>query len=312
MQTLPTSLRLPLRLPLRLAAGLLAAAAALALAWPALAQAAGAVPAAALAYAPFAACGLLAGLLSGLLGIGGSLVVVPALYLLLPRIGVDAATVPHVAVGTSLLAMIPTATAAALAQFRRDALDLRWMGRLGPVMAAGAIAGALLALQLKGSVLALLFAVQSAYYAIGLLRQRPPGRWRARMAAAWGGLPPTVAGPLSAGFCACAGMGAGSMTVPWLLARQVPLLRATATSSALNLTIAAAGALVFVVQPLAAGQLPPVCWPAAVLVAGCALLSVRTGVALAHRLPLPLLRRLLGGVTLAGVSLLLARTLGLC
>src|SRR5688572_31618344 len=71
------------------------------------------LPPAAIGYALLAACGLLAGFLSGLLGIGGSTLIVPAMVLLLPQLGVDAARVPHVAIGSSLLAMIPTATVAA-------------------------------------------------------------------------------------------------------------------------------------------------------------------------------------------------------
>jgi len=263
---------------------------------------------AATGYALFAACGLLAGFLSGLLGIGGATLVVPAMYLLLPLVGVGAAQVPHVAIGSSLLAMIPTAALAALAQHRKGALDIGWLRRLGPGTAIGAALGALLALQLRGPLLALMYAAQAGSYGFGLLRPRPAGGWRADIAAAWGRLSPRLASPVAAGFCACAGTGAGSMTVPYLLAHQVPLLRATATSSALNLALALAGAVAFVARPLAAGEGPPVCWPAAALVAAGALLSVHGGVALAHRLPVARLRRVLGVVTLLGAAVLVVRT----
>lgn len=268
---------------------------------------------AAIGHLLLAAVGLLAGFLSGLLGIGGSTIVVPAMVLLLPLLGVDAAKVAHVAIGSSLLAMIPTAALAARAQHRKGALDIAWLRRLGPGTAAGAVAGALLALELRGVLLALMYAAQAGCYGWGLLRPRAaaatPTGWRARTAARWGRLSPWAAGPAAAGFCACVGSGAGSMNVPYLLAQQVPLLRATATSSALNLALAVAGALAFVSRPLAAGEVPPVCWPAAALVAGCALLSVNPGVALAHRLPVAQLRRLLGGVTLLGAAVLVGRTM---
>jgi len=309
-----TTHKLPSRLGLLLC---LAVGTALALAWTArpagLAHAfPGSLTPAAMGYALLGAAGLLAGLLSGLLGIGGSTIIVPAMVLVLPLLGVDPLRVPHVAIGSSLLAMIPTATLAALAQHRKGALDLGWLRRLGPGTVVGALAGALLALQLRGTLLVLLYAAQAGCYGVSLLRPRTAAAaagWRGRLADAWGRLSPHTAAPAAAGFCACAGMGAGSMNVPYLLARQVPLLRATATSSALNLALAIAGALAFVAQPLAAGEMPPVCWPAAALVAGAALLSVHAGVALAHRLPVARLRRLLGGVTLVGAGVLVARTL---
>jgi uncharacterized protein len=262
------------------------------------------------AFVLLAACGLLSGFLSGLLGIGGALVVVPALYLLLPVLGVAAEQVPHVAVGTSLTAMIPTAFAALVAHGRRGTLDVPWLRRLGPAVALGALLGALAAGQLRGSVLSLLFASQSLYYGWGLLRGAPPARsWRARLAGVWGHLPPPIAGPLAAAFCCCAGMGAGSMTVPYLLQRGVPLLRAAATSTGLNLAIAVAGALTFLWPHLGEPAAAAVCWPAAALVGGCALCSVRHGVACALRLPVQRFRQLLGGVTLAGAAVLVARTL---
>lgn len=264
----------------------------------------------AVAFVLLAGCGLLSGFLSGLLGIGGALVVVPALYLLLPALGVPSEQVPHVAVGTSLTAMIPTAFAAVVTNRRRGTLDVRWLWRLAPAVGAGALLGALAAGQLRGSVLSLLFALQSLYYGWGLLRGAPPAQsWRARLGRAWGHLPPPVAGPLAAAFCCCAGMGAGSMTVPYLLQRDVPLLRAAATSTGLNLSIAVAGALTFLGPHLGEPGAAPVCWPAAALIGGCALCSVRHGVTCALRLPVQRFRQLLGSVTLVGAAVLVARTL---
>lgn len=108
-------------------------------------------------YAFGAISGLMAGFLAGLLGIGGSLVVVPALYLLLPAFGVPAADVPHAAIATALAAMLPTALCGVWSKHRQGTLDHRSLMRLAPGTVLGAAAGALFALQLHGPILALAF-----------------------------------------------------------------------------------------------------------------------------------------------------------
>ncbi len=266
----------------------------------------------ALAGVLFALTGLTSGFLSGLLGIGGSLVVVPALYVLLPLLGFAADRVPHVAVGSALLPMIPTALAATLAQHRRGGIDTGWLVKLAPGMFAGAALGAVLAMHLRGPALSLLFAIQSFYYGCRLMRRADGAaeRGRPRLLAWCANAPSWLVGPLIATACACAGMGGGSLSVPYLLGRQVPLLRAAATSGALNLCIAVGGALGLGALLGSASAMPAsVSWLAAVVVGASAVLSVRHGVALAHRLPVGLFRKMLGGVTLLGATVLTLRTL---
>ena len=254
-------------------------------------------------------CGLVAGFLAGLLGIGGSLVVVPALYLLLPAFGVPAADVPHAAVATALAAMLPTALRGAWVQHRRGGLECGWLLRLGPGAALGAVGGALFALQLHGPTLALMFVVQALYYGWGLLRDAPaaPTSLRARIARRSGALSPWGVAPLAGGFCACLGMGAGSLLVPYLMLRGVSMLRATATSQALNLCIALGGALGFAALP--AVPAATTCWPAALLIGAAATLAVPFGVAAGPRVAPALFRRALGVVNLLGAAVLLLRTL---
>lgn len=262
-----------------------------------------------------AATGLLSGFLSGLLGIGGSLVVVPAMYLLLPLLGVPADQVPHVAVESALLAMIPTSLAATWAQHRRGGLETGWLAKLAPGMLAGAAIGAILSMQLRGPALSLLFATQSFYYGWLLMRRAP------RLADGGGpralewcaNAPNWLAGPVIAMFCACAGMGGGPLTVPYLLNRSVPLLRAAATSGALNLCIALGGA-VGLSALLGSARPTPLSFSllGAVVVGASAVLSARHGVALAHRLPIALFRKVLGMVTLLAAAVLTLRTVWVC
>src|ERR1700694_1796279 len=82
--------------------------------------------------------GLAAGVVSGSLGVGGGVIMVPAMVLLL---GVP----ESVAQGTSLFVILPTAISGVQSHYRRHNLDFQptiWMGLVG---AATAAAGASLA-----------------------------------------------------------------------------------------------------------------------------------------------------------------------
>jgi uncharacterized protein len=107
--------------------------------------------------------GALAGTLAGLLGVGGGILLVPFLVL---AVGMS----QHEAEATSLLVILPTAVAASWALRRRDVGDLPVALGLGAVGAAGAAAGALLALSLPADVLRLLFAVLLALIGLKLVR----------------------------------------------------------------------------------------------------------------------------------------------
>lgn len=77
------------------------------------------------------ALGALVGFVAALLGVSGGLMLVPALYWLLPRAGIDVPLVPLVASASALATMVPTLTSAAVAQSRRQ-VDTVWMKRLAP------------------------------------------------------------------------------------------------------------------------------------------------------------------------------------
>jgi len=69
--------------------------------------------------------GVFAGLIAGLLGVGGGVVVVPALVWLFSAAGFAADWSFHLAVGTSLTTLIGTGGASAYSHYRRGAV--RWI-----------------------------------------------------------------------------------------------------------------------------------------------------------------------------------------
>jgi len=95
--------------------------------------------------------GLAAGFLSGLLGIGGGVLMVPAMVLIL---GFD----QHVAQGTSLLVIIPAALTGSFAHYRRGRLGLRDAFTIAAGGVIGAIIGSVFALSIDDELLRRLFA----------------------------------------------------------------------------------------------------------------------------------------------------------
>jgi uncharacterized protein len=98
------------------------------------------------------AIGLAAGMLAGLLGIGGGVLMVPAMVLLA---GFD----QHVAQGTSLLVIIPSAALGSFTHHRKGRLALREAAILGVGGVIGAFLGSATALSLDEDVLRRLFAI---------------------------------------------------------------------------------------------------------------------------------------------------------
>lgn len=142
-----------------------------------------------------AVSGALAGLLAGLIGIGGGVVIVPVVYYGLVAAGLSTDQAAHVAVATSLAAILPTAFVSFVGHWRAGNTDLNFLREWGPGIAAGVIVAQLAAPHLNGSVLTGIFAVISLTFAI---RFGLPGYFR-----------PVLAAPPSGGFRAAAAGGIG-------------------------------------------------------------------------------------------------------
>lgn len=109
------------------------------------------------------AIGVATGVLSGLMGVGGGLLMVPAMVL---AVGFG----QHMAQGTSLVAIIPTAIAATYRHHRNGFVRFRVAGGLVVGGVLGAAIGSVSALSLEESSLRLIFAAVLALTGIRLIR----------------------------------------------------------------------------------------------------------------------------------------------
>lgn len=97
-------------------------------------------------------CGVLVGALSGLVGIGGGILLVP-LLLYVSKLDM------HIAAGTSLAIVIPTAIFGSMIHFSRGNVDWRLAGLVALGSVAGSVFGAYAGPYLPGDTLKRVFAV---------------------------------------------------------------------------------------------------------------------------------------------------------
>ncbi|WP_294042264.1 sulfite exporter TauE/SafE family protein [Thiolapillus sp.] len=242
-------------------------------------------------YGLYALLGAFAGVLAGLMGIGGGLVIVPGLLLLFHLQGFDTAFLSHIAIGSSLAIIVPTAISSLWAHHRRGAVDWPVVFGLAPGLMLGALAGAWLASQFSTGLLKVLFGTFLLLVAGQMLSAVAPKtgsapRGHHRLFLPVGAAIGTVSGLV--------GIGGGTMTVPFLVWQGKSLPGAVATSAACGLPIAIAGALGFMLmgQGLGTGLSTGfVYWPAVIAVALFAVLVAPLGARLAHSLPVSLLKK---------------------
>lgn len=109
--------------------------------------------------------GFVAGLVSGLLGVGGGIVMVPALVLFAGFLPLDAK-------GTSLAVILPTAVIGTWRNRRRDNADLRAASVIGASGAAAAVVGGTVSALMPTAVANVSFAVLLVAVALRMLWQR--------------------------------------------------------------------------------------------------------------------------------------------
>ena len=236
-----------------------------------------------LSYLVTGAC---AGLLAGLFGVGGGLIIVPALALLLPPQGVDPAIVMQLAIGTSLSVIAFTSMSSTLAHHRRGAVLWPVFRALVPGLIVGALLGAGLAHVLSGDLLRRVVGIGALLVAAKMAFDLKPGGSRNLPGSAGLGVSGGVIGSLSS----LIGIGGGSLTVPFLSLCRVPMQQAVGTSAACGLPIAWAGALGFVISGWSLPNLPPwslgyVALPGLLGIAVASVSCAPLGARLAHRLP---------------------------
>jgi uncharacterized membrane protein YfcA len=230
--------------------------------------------------------GAIAGLLAGLLGVGGGIVIVPALYHIFSYLDVADEVRMHLAVGTSLATIIPTSIRSVMAHNERGNFDRGLFNQWVPGIILGVLAGTWLANLASFHELTLIFATVALIVAVYMAMGSPD--WKLRE-----GLPPNPVNSLVAAvvgaISAMMGIGGGTLSVPTLNLCGVPIHRSVGTAAGFGLVIAVPGTLGFIVggwnnEMLPAFSLGFVNWLGVLLIIPATILAVPYGAKLAHSL----------------------------
>lgn len=236
--------------------------------------------------------GAFVGLIAGLLGVGGGLIIVPALVFVFQGQGVSVDVIVHLAIGTSLATIAVTSISSMRAHHRHGAVQWDVFRRLTPGIVIGALLGAVIAdflptkaMRLGFGIFELLVAAQIGFNLMLAPRGHLPGT-----------VGTSLAGGVIGAVSAALGIGGGTLTTPFLVWCNFSLRQAVATSSACGLPIALAGAAGFIVTGWSEPGLPSwssgyFYWPAFAGIVVSSLLCAPLGAKLTHTLPVTALRR---------------------
>ena len=98
-----------------------------------------------------------AGFMAGLLGVGGGIIIVPALYYAFTVLDFDIVTRMHLSVGTSLAIIVPTSIISTKTHMEYNTVDFKMIKSFGIFILLGVISGTFLVVNLKTPSLILFF-----------------------------------------------------------------------------------------------------------------------------------------------------------
>ncbi|MBU0753462.1 MAG: sulfite exporter TauE/SafE family protein [Gammaproteobacteria bacterium] len=254
----------------------------------------------------YALLGLVAGFFAGLLGVGGGAIMVPVLALMFAAQGFPQEHLMHLALGTSMAAIIFTSISSLRAHHAHGAVIWPIVRTIAPGIVVGTLAGAQVASRVPTKPLAIFFAVFIGYVAVQMVLNIKPKPSRA--------LPGSAGmfgvGAFIGGVSALVAIGGGSLSVPFMTWCNVKMHHAIGTSAAIGLPIALAGTVGYLMAGYGAAMLPAgsigfIYLPALAACVVTSMLMAPFGARAAHRLPVATLKKIFAGV----LVLLLAKML---
>ena len=184
-----------------------------------------------------------AGFMAGLLGVGGGIVMVPALYYAFTVLDFDILTRMHLSVGTSLAIIIPTSIISTRTHMEHNAVDFKMVKSFGVFILIGVVAGTFLAVNLKTSALVLFFSIFA--FMVGLffiffresLLENPK-----KISEIVKKISGTIIGIISVPL----GIGGGSLMVPFMRTFGYDIRTSIGTAAAIGFLIAVSGTIMMI------------------------------------------------------------------
>ena len=190
-----------------------------------------------------ASAAAVAGFMAGLLGVGGGIIMVPALYYAFTVLDFDIVTRMHLSVGTSLAIIIPTSIISTKTHMEYDAVDFKMVKSFGIFILLGVIAGTFLAVNLKTPVLVLFFSIFSFIVGLFFIFVREKLMENPKKIS---DLIKKISGIIIGFISVPLGIGGGSLMVPFMRSFGYDIRKSIGTAAAVGFLIAASGTITMI------------------------------------------------------------------
>ena len=185
-----------------------------------------------------------AGFMAGLLGVGGGIIMVPALYYAFTVLDYEIITRMHLSVGTSLAIIIPTSIISTKTHMEYNAVDFKMVKSFGVFILLGVILGTFLAVNLKTPQLVLFFSIFA--FIVGLffifLREKLVENPK-KISDIIKNISGVVIGLISVPL----GIGGGSLMVPFMRTFGYDIRKSIGTAAAIGFLISLSGAITMII-----------------------------------------------------------------
>lgn len=244
--------------------------------------------------------GGLGAILQGMVGIGTGIIIIPLLTFLLPNYGVPQNEAIHIALATSMAAIVINSISALITHHKRGNVQWGLFKKIILFSIIGSCIGALTASITSGRFLESIFGIFMLVTAIYMLARKSVTDSIDTIPNL--SLPTIATGGFSIGFVASIiGTGGGILMVPFLHALKIKMRYAVGTSTLIGLPVAIIGALTYIISGWL--QLPPsnitigyLHWPAFLAFSLAGIICAPFGAKLATILPTKILQRCFAGL----------------
>ncbi|WP_415320312.1 sulfite exporter TauE/SafE family protein [Candidatus Pelagibacter sp. Uisw_092] len=184
-----------------------------------------------------------AGFMAGLLGVGGGIIMVPALYYAFTVLDFELITRMHLAVGTSLAIIIPTSIISTKTHMEYDAVDFKMVKSFGIFILLGVIVGTFFAVNLKTPTLILFFSIFA--FMVGLffifLREKLVENPKTIS-----DIVKNISGVIIGFISVPLGIGGGSLMVPFMRTFGYDIRKSIGTAAAVGFLISLSGTITMI------------------------------------------------------------------
>lgn len=248
-------------------------------------------------------------ILQGMIGIGTGIIIIPLLTFLLPNYGIPQTIAVHMALATSLAAIVLNSISALISHHKRGNVQWLLFKKIIIFSLIGSFAGAFFASFISGYYLEKIFGIFMILLALYMFLKKSTVDKTEIIP--YTSTKTIMAGGLSIGFIgSIIGTGGGALMIPFLHALKVKMRYAVGTTTLICLPVAAIGAITYIFTglskvPLSTPTLGYLYWPAFLMISASGVICAPLGARLASILPTKTLQNLFAAcMVLVGLKMM--------